>query len=231
MEQAPTLGQVETAFSLQIETDGTAAIRYELADSHVYDFVEGIIPWSMYPGVETIALDNEPVFAYFDDKDPQSGLVVYQHFEQHLRNEGPYDGVIAFSQAATMILTYLIYVFSRRNRGDEVDCPFRFAVLFSIVRPPIDYEELQRGRFVEVDLGDVKDIVEIPTVHVWGALEESASQAAMASDTCRSDMKWTYVHDRGHEIPGSGSKDAVTKTANAIRRAIETASDHLAIKQ
>lgn len=192
----------------------TAAIRYELADSHVYDFVEGIIPWSMYPGVETIALDNEPVFAYFDDKDPQSG-----------------DGVIAFSQAATMILTYLIYVFSRRNRGDEVDCPFRFAVLFSIVRPPIDYEELQRGRFVEVDLGDVKDIVEIPTVHVWGALEESASQAAMASDACRSDMKWTYVHDRGHEIPGSGSKDAVTKTANAIRRAIETASDHLAIKQ
>ncbi|GAQ07398.1 hypothetical protein ALT_4719 [Aspergillus lentulus] len=209
----------------------TAAIRYELADSHVYDFVEGTIPWSMYPGVETIALDNEPVFAYFDDKDPQSGLAVYQHFEQHLRDEGPYDGVIAFSQAATMILTYLIYVFKRKNGGDDVDSPFRFAVLFSVVRPPIDYEELQKGKFVDMDLRYVKGIVEIPTVHVWGALEESAGQAAMTSDACRSDMKWTYVHDRGHEIPGAGSKAAVTKTANAIRRAIETASDHLDNKE
>ncbi|GIJ99436.1 hypothetical protein Aspvir_001568 [Aspergillus viridinutans] len=209
----------------------TAAIRYELADGHVYDFVEGTIPWSMYPGVETIALDNEPVFAYFDDKDPQSGLAVYRHFEQHLRDEGPYDGVIAFSQAATMILTYLIHVFRRKKRGDNVDSPFRFAVLFSVVRPPVDYEELQLGKFTDVDLNDVKGIVEIPTVHVWGALEESGSQAAMTSDVCRSDMKWTYVHDRGHEIPGSGSKDAVTKTANAIRRAIETASDHLDNKE
>lgn len=124
-----------------------------------------------------------------------------------------------------MILTYLIYVFRRKKQGDDVDSPFRFAVFFSVVRPPIDYEELQRGRVVDVNLGVVEGIVEIPTVHVWGALEESGSQADMASDVCRSDMKWTYVHDRGHEIPGSGSKDAVTKTVNAIRRAIETASD------
>ncbi|KAF4239822.1 hypothetical protein CNMCM8980_001472 [Aspergillus fumigatiaffinis] len=87
-----------TAFSCRSNLTETAAIRYELADRHVYDFVEGTIPWSMYPGVETIALDNEPVFAYFDDKDPQSGLAIYQHFEQHLRDEGPYDGVVAFRE-------------------------------------------------------------------------------------------------------------------------------------
>ncbi|EAW11761.1 uncharacterized protein ACLA_094610 [Aspergillus clavatus NRRL 1] len=179
----------------------------------------------MYPGIEKIALENEPVFAYFDEKDPRSGQAAYQHLEGYLRAEGPYDGVIAFSQAATMILTYLIYIFHRRMQGHDIEVPFKFAVLFSIVRPPVDYEEWQRGNLVDINLEAMEGIVEIPTVHVWGAQEISAAEAYQTSMVCRPDIKWVYEHPGGHEIPGSGLKHAVTGTANAIRRAIETASD------
>lgn len=36
----------------------TAAIRYELGDNHIYDFVEGTIPSKMQPG--TVAGEQTP---------------------------------------------------------------------------------------------------------------------------------------------------------------------------
>ncbi|PLB42609.1 uncharacterized protein BDW47DRAFT_97488 [Aspergillus candidus] len=206
-------------FEIQI-----AALRYELGDNHDYDFVEGTIPWKMYPGVERIALKDEPVYAFFDPENPDTGRQAFAHLQNYLRDEGPYDGVIAFSQAATMVLTYLVYIAEQRTMGISIDTPFKFAVLMSIVQPPIDYGALENGTVEDASLERLKGIVDSPTAHIWGALDVEPKGAAKASEFCREDVRWTYVHERGHEVPGYGSRVDVTRAVNVIRRAVESAT-------
>ncbi|PYH87841.1 hypothetical protein BO71DRAFT_392704 [Aspergillus ellipticus CBS 707.79] len=200
----------------------TAAIRYELGDSHVYDFVEGTFPAEMYPGVELIAWKDEPMYAYFDEHSPDTGFAAYHYLEQHLHNEGPYDGVIAFSQAGTMVLTYLIHLAKQRP---GVEMPFKFAIIMSITHPPLDYEALQEGRVACIDLQSDTGIVPIPTAHIWGSLDEAANNVAMSNNVCKADVKWVYVHGQGHEVPGAGAKHDVTRTVNIIRRAVDSAAN------
>ncbi|GFF25916.1 hypothetical protein IFM61606_09581 [Aspergillus udagawae] len=202
-----------------------AAIRYELGDNHTYDFVEGTIPWQMYPGVERIALEGESMYAFMDPQEPETGVTAYQNLEEYLEDEGPYDGIIAFSQAATMILTYLAYVARQKALGLHTIAPFRFAIFLSIVQSPLDYEALQRGHVIEIRPEHAKGAVDIPTVHIWGALDDNTEGASRAAEVCRDDMKWIYVHERGHEVPGAGSRLEVTRIVNTIRRALETADD------
>ncbi|KAA8646573.1 uncharacterized protein ATNIH1004_008006 [Aspergillus tanneri] len=200
----------------------TAEIRYELGDDITYDFVEGTIPSEMYPGVEIIAAASEQTFAYVDDKDPSTWLSIHQSLSQHLQTDGPYDGVIAFSQAATLILSYIIHITKERNSGKPVHVPFRFAVFFSIVLPPVDYTTLQEKRVVEMEADAARDLVDIPTAHIWGVKDPGAKGAEEASRFCSPNTRWVYVHGGGHEIPGSGTKKAVVRTTHMIRRAIES---------
>ncbi|PYI05348.1 hypothetical protein BO78DRAFT_430706 [Aspergillus sclerotiicarbonarius CBS 121057] len=200
----------------------TAAIRYELGDNHTYDFVEGTIPSKMYPGVDVVAWKDEPVYAYFDEHHPESGFAAYHYLEEYLHDEGPYDGVIAFSQAGTMILTYLIHLAKKDPRAEM---PFKFAIILSITHPPLDYQALQKGRVMAIDLEDTAGIIPIPTAHIWGSRDEAASRVATSNSVCKADVRWVYVHGRGHEVPGAGSKDDVTRTVNIIRRAVDAASN------
>lgn len=169
-------------------------------------------------------MKDEPVYAFFDPENPDTGRQAFAHLQNYLRDEGPYDGVIAFSQAATMVLTYLVYIAEQRTMGISIDTPFKFAVLMSIVQPPIDYGALENGTVEDASLERLKGIVDIPTAHIWGALDVEPQRAAKASEFCREDVRWTYVHERGHEVPGYGSRVDVTRAVNVIRRAVESAT-------
>ena len=175
-------------------------------------------------GIEKIALKDEPVYAFFDPETPDTGRLASTHLQSYLKDEGPYDGVIAFSQAATMVLTYLVHIAEQRKSGISIDTPFKFAVLMSIVQPPISYRALEKGKVEDACLESLREIVDIPTAHIWGALDVAPKGAAKATEFCKEDMRWTYVHERGHEVPGYGSRVDVTRAVNVIRRAIESAA-------
>ncbi|KAJ0418663.1 MFS general substrate transporter [Aspergillus carlsbadensis] len=185
----------------------TAALRYELGDNHTYEFVDGVVPCQMHPGVKNIALEDEPVYAFMDPADPDTGVTAYRNLMDYLEDEGPYDGVIAFSQPATMILTYLAHLARQNAMGHRTCTPFKFAIFISIVHGPVDYEAFQRGEILEICPRKAHGVVGIPTVHIWGALDNDPESAARAADVCRDDMKWVYVHERGHEVPGAASEN------------------------
>ncbi|PYH68554.1 uncharacterized protein BO88DRAFT_366789 [Aspergillus vadensis CBS 113365] len=168
----------------------TAAIRYELGDNHIYDFVEGTVPSKMQPGIDAVALKDEPVYAYFDEHNPQTGFAAYHYLEEYLLEEGPYDGVIAFSQAGTMILTYLIHLAKQDPRAEM---PFKFAIILSITHPPLDYEALQKGRVMTVDLEATKGIIPIPTAHIWGSQDDPASRVATSNSVCKAEVRWVVA--------------------------------------
>ncbi|KIA75758.1 hypothetical protein HK57_00438 [Aspergillus ustus] len=203
----------------------TAAIRYELGDNHTYDFVDGGVPWNMHAEVKNIALEDEPVYAFIDPADSETGVTAYKNMMDYLEEEGPYDGVIAFSQAATMILTYLVHVARENALGQNTPTPFKFAIFISITHCPVDYEAFMRGRIVEICPENAKGVVGIPTVHIWGALDDDPESASKAAQVCKDDVKWVYVHERGHEVPGAASGVETTRIVNNIRRALETAND------
>ncbi|PYH41262.1 major facilitator superfamily transporter [Aspergillus saccharolyticus JOP 1030-1] len=170
----------------------TAAIRYELGDHHTYDFIEGHLPAPLQPGIELIATKDEPVYAYFDEQDPDSGVVAYKHLEELLHHEGPYDGVIAFSQTGTMILTYLAHL---TKSGPNCQLPFKFAIILSITHPPLDYEAFQRGIIAPIDLESetYKDVIPIPTGHIWGSLDQAANKVALTNTICRAEVRWVHI--------------------------------------
>ncbi|PYI14664.1 hypothetical protein BO99DRAFT_437151 [Aspergillus violaceofuscus CBS 115571] len=221
----------------------TAAIRYELGDNHTYDFIEGNIPAAMQPGkphspiplqhkppqagtnvvagIEVIATKDEPMYAYFDEKNPESGGAVYRHLEELLYHEGPYDGVIAFSQAGTLILTYLAYLAKHKP---HCPLPFKFAIILSITHPPLDYDAIQSGEIRLIDLGAYRDAVRIPTAHIWGARDLAANEIALTNTICAAGVRWVYVHALGHDIPRAGARSDVTQTVHVIRRVIDAAS-------
>jgi hypothetical protein len=176
-------------------------------------------------GVKNIALEDEPVYAFIDPADLETGVTAYQNLMDYLEEEGPYDGVIAFSQAATMILTYLAHVARQNALGHDTPTPFKFTIFISIVHCPVDYEAFLRGQIIEICPKDSKGVVCIPTVHIWGALDNDPESASRAAQVCRDDVKWIYVHERGHEVPGAASGPELTRVVNNIRRALETAND------
>jgi hypothetical protein len=65
----------------------------------------------------------------------------------------------------------------------------------------------------------------MPTAHVWGKTDPYADAARELSMLCRSDTKSVFVHSGGHEVPGAGSKDAVTSIVNVIRRTNSVGSE------
>ncbi|KAL2835359.1 MFS general substrate transporter [Aspergillus pseudoustus] len=162
----------------------TAAIRYELGDNHTYDFVDGGVPCHMHPEVKNIALEDEPVYAFMDPADPGTGVTAYQNLLDYLEEEGPYDGVMAFSQAATLILTYLAHVARQNALGHNTATPFKFAIFISITHDPVDYEAFQRGQIVEICPKAAAGVVGIPTVHIWGALDDDPESASRAAQVC-----------------------------------------------
>lgn len=69
-------------------------------------------------------------------------------------------------------------------------------------------------------LATMSEIIDIPTAHVWGAADPYAPIAQELGGLCKEDLRSEFIHGGGHEVPGAGSKEAVTSIVNVIRRAI-----------
>ena len=134
--------------------------------------------------------------------------------EAFIAAEGPFDGVLAFSQGATLATTYIV----RQARRDPATVPFKCAIFFS-GGIPCDPSLLERGEVRELDFATDGEVIRIPTANIWGRQDEMLWGPAL-NQLCAASMRTSFVHDGGHEIPGSKMKDAVTESVNAIRRAV-----------
>jgi hypothetical protein len=93
--------------------------------------------------------------------------------------------------------------------------------------PIVDYNALCQGKVRELSLDTDGELIGVPTAHVWGERDDKwRPAAAQLAKLCRSSCKSVYQHQGGHEVPGSGAmgREAVARTVNVMRRAIETAT-------
>jgi hypothetical protein len=163
---------------------------------------------------------EQEAFAYFDENSVKSALKACNDFNTFLETDGPYDGVIAFSQAVPLVSSWMV---QQVRQGNPIEATFKCAVFFSAGAVPYDIDALRKGSNVLVTEKESGAIIDIPTAHVWGEADWAADTAMEFTKLCKSDTRSFFVHKGGHEIPGSRAEDAVTRSVNIIRRAVQLA--------
>jgi len=203
----------------------SSAIRFELGDNHTYEFVEGVVPWSIEPEAKSLFSDGDRAFAYFDPGSPQSYRTAVAQLDRFITAEGPFDGVMAFSQGAVLAATLLVQKQYEDSAGQHLNPLFKCAIFFSGSIPnsvvSLHGKIPETAPPVESDVGE---IIGIPTAHIWGADDMLfRADCERLSKLCRADRKSVYVHDGGHEIPGIKMRTGVVSSVKVIRRAVTRA--------
>jgi hypothetical protein len=200
-----------------------AALRYEVGENHTYDFVEGHIPVELDEELGSTASGENKGYFYFEDGDVDSGLTAVLNLDRYIESEGPFDGIMAFSQSVGLAATWLVY--RQRRRLPSVRC----GIFFSGAATAMDPDILAEGRMVFLQSAKLGEAITIPTAHIYGAEDPYAAAAAEFSALCNSGARSVYVHPGQHEVPGSGSrsstKDVVNVTVNTMRRVISLSSE------
>ena len=215
-----------------------AAIRYELGDSHSYDFVDGTLPWEMDKGlsfkIESIHIEanttiemkqfmlpEEPTFAYCTPTVPETCMKAIKDLDKYLETEEPYDGVIGFSLGATFILSWMVKKVQEKKKGQSAELPFKVGIFFSNAGRLLEYNDTIEESVTPLDLAEIDGIIDIPTAHIWGSRDPDRLNAQLASQACDEDTRSVFVHERGHEVPMS--PENVISAAKVINRAITRA--------
>ncbi|KAH8880113.1 hypothetical protein GQ53DRAFT_755370 [Thozetella sp. PMI_491] len=113
----------------------TAGFR-SLLDDYEFDFVQGQMPhvegnWSLH----TNQFANSQLWGYFNMLDAADVLETERQVLEIARDDGPYDGILGYSQGATLAAQTVI-----RHILDNPECspsarPFRFAIFFNGATP------------------------------------------------------------------------------------------------
>ncbi|CAG8957352.1 hypothetical protein HYFRA_00010778 [Hymenoscyphus fraxineus] len=208
------MGTNSSVFEMQ-----TAAVRYNLGDHHTFDFVEGTIPVPIAPELEGILSPDDDYFAYFDPENLETCRKALVDISTIVETDGPYDGVIAFSQGAALANTYIVNRIWQDPSGQVMDPVFKCAIYFS-GGLPADPLAMKDGLLRLLDFSIDGQVIEIPTACIWGQndLEYPPKLAAL----CYEGSREIFVHNGGHEVPASDDA-AVTTCVKLIRRTIDRA--------
>ncbi|KAI0144467.1 serine hydrolase FSH [Xylariaceae sp. FL1272] len=196
----------------------TAALRYALADSHTYEFAEGVISTEMHPDIGGIFPATDSYYHYFDANSVQSCKKAMENLEGFIAIEGPFDGVIGFSQGAALAAAVMARRWQKDPVAEATNPIFKCAVFFGAGLPcdPAALEAGQvRGLSPDTDWG----LIRVPTTHVWGR-EDSSSHPPILAELCDPNLRQVYVHEGGHGIPGSQMSMELTNCVLVIKRSI-----------
>ncbi|ORX93615.1 serine hydrolase FSH [Clohesyomyces aquaticus] len=207
--------------SSQILQMQTAALRHELGEGHVFEFVGGTVQCPMAPEIAHISNPDIPHYEYFAGASSYLGAL--QKLEEYIQHHGPYDGVLGFSQGAGLALMYLIrhsHLYPRKP------LPFRVAILFSRIGVYNPAHWMATGEAIAlVEMPQGLNKLNIPVAAIWGEndWDLSKSEAANTKGLVRENCIWSFVHEGEHEIPRPAMKGSVLGAVKVIKRAIAQA--------
>ncbi|KAJ0424607.1 serine hydrolase FSH [Aspergillus carlsbadensis] len=227
----------------------TAALRYRLGhDTHEFDFIDGSILWPPTRGIAELfsseADSAVDCYSYFNES-ASSILAAVEDLAAYVITNGPFDGVIGFSQGAVLAATLLIAVQpspettmqsadadteselpdalrALQSRGEP---PFRFAV-FLCGGHPFDLRALQRGVIVEITGRPSSDtpLISLPVVNCWARNDEDyPGMGPPLSSLCGKRNNEEVVHGAGHGVPSEG--DDLDALCRAVGKIIGIAGD------
>lgn len=110
-----------------------------------------------------------------------------------IAEEGPFDGVIGFSQGAAMIASVLAH-YSTQNPLEPQTNLVKFAI-FICGSKPFTYDGMSR-----IDTCG-KPVVQIPTAHIVGKKDQWYKESLGLHSLCDAHSARIFDHGQGHSLP------------------------------
>lgn len=175
----------------------------------------------MVLGTEDIASSDDSFLSWIDERSPENTLDALNEFETYINEAGPFDGLIAFSQAAGFAASFIIRTLREREPVDTlVAPPFRCAIFFCAA--PLEGESAF-GKYLDPVVD--KHRIAMPTAHIWGKNDRQVQKSgSWLVELCVKDGTEVFIHEEGHEIPGTRKPEALRGALRAIRKTIEKAT-------
>ena len=196
-------------------------------------------------GIESlVSLSSEEFLQYADDSDPKSCLRALLDLDAYIKEEGPFDAVMAFSQGAGLAASLLVYRMQQDPQQARLSPVFRCAVFFSggIPEDPKGVEAAAAAgtRTAEgeentttnagatprrlMSFEEDGEIIAIPTAHIWGRNDTVyPTFGPVLSRMCKSSQREVLIHEGAHEILGAKDQSALQKLVTIINRTIARA--------
>lgn len=181
----------------------------------------GAVDHSLSIAIEHFVTSGDEYYAYYAPDDYISFNAAEANLRAYVEIEGPFDGVIAFSQGTSLVSALLL------SEESTVAPPFRCAILIC-GRLPMTYEssctrsmgaEEERLKNGNITNDGKTQRIGIPTVHIRASndpIDPNHAEALWVQ--CTPHMRWGCVHELGHEVPGARDKEVLVDSVTAIRR-------------
>ncbi|KAF2715993.1 hypothetical protein K431DRAFT_279859 [Polychaeton citri CBS 116435] len=125
-----------------------APILSRVPGTHQYDYIDGTAPCKPWPGIEK--LFPGPYFAYHFRHDVDACRLAIDTVKQVIEEDGPYDGVIAFSQGAALAISLLVDQAIAESEA-PAPTPFKLAIFICSTLPLSPYASWGPDRFAEFE--------------------------------------------------------------------------------
>jgi Serine hydrolase (FSH1) len=225
------------------------ALRSRLSAQHTFDFIDAECFCPAAPGIA--GLYPPPYLCWYEHGTPDDVQAAHDYLVSVIDEDGPYDGVIGFSEGAALAASLLLW--------DEFLTPshkprFKVAILLNSVIPLVPSSSLGQT-LNEIVTGDqdsyldllvpgdrepsaedqkqplsqafcfpVKGsaIISIPTLHIIGTSDPFVESSRVLVDLCQPELAQVLLHEGGHELPQAGM--TLDKCAELVEMAILLAS-------
>jgi hypothetical protein len=173
-------------------------------------------------GLRNFASADSQCFEYFNKSSIESFIRAVDQLESYMFDEGPFDGIIAFSSGAAVAATLIARHFDEDNILKNSLSPIKCVVFFSALQG-LSYNALLRGEVQR--LKSPHEVIQLPTAHIWGQNDlDWSKDSEELSGTCAAEDRSVYIHRGVHEIPGPRMADSMMETVKIIRRTIDRAA-------
>jgi predicted esterase len=152
-------------------------------------------------------------FAYFEPSNAVSITKAIDDLAEYVASEGPFDGVLGFSQGATLAASLLA-----RNAFPP---PFAFAV-FICASPPFSPHLLDVGIVRYHDPAVDGEVLKLPATIIVGAQDAGKDGCVKLAESCQKITRTVFEHEGGHEIPAR-PKEITQQMAAAVQKTIAQA--------
>ena len=137
-----------------------------------------------------------------------------------IESDGPFDGILAFSQGAQVAATYLAWKAAKDPLHQQLRPVFKCAVFLSGA-VPADPTALWQDELRTLDPTVDGQVIGIPTVNVWGSKDPRKDSAILLSRLCKPQFATNVTHGGEHVVPGAGDTVGLSLTVAAIRKTVE----------
>lgn len=188
-----------------------ASINAELNTECDFVFVNGEIETEPRNGVEKYY--DGPFLSFYDWESAASVREAYQLVYELIDEQGPFDGVMGFSQGGSLASSFLFHHMATCP-SQPVEQLFRFAIVICSGNPFDARGPSTRRYHPDEDLARIP----IPTANIVGRKDDEYSRQLLLHRLCDARRATIYDHGGGHEIPRHAA--AVRGMSEAITRAI-----------